>query len=145
MSNKGQKTKEAPAAKIPKALRKPKNQPYHYPTAEFIAGLIIGGTLTTCGSMGDSVTVAYGPVKDRHGKATHDIRFKIGTQLVLADMLFAQGLVEMYDWVWEDAVFDSDGVVHCYVRPNEEQYTKMDPREMTESEINKTCRANEIG
>lgn len=145
MSKIGQKTREESAARIPKALRKPKNQPYHYPTAEFIAGLIIGGTLTTCGNMGDNVTVAYGPVTDRHGSATHDIRFQIGASLVLADLEFARALVEMYDWHWEDAVFDHDGVVHCYVRPQEVQYSKMDPREMTEIEINKTCRAQKLG
>ena len=51
MSQKEKKTNEAPAARIPKALRKPKDQPYTKPPVEFIAGLIVGGTLTTCGSM----------------------------------------------------------------------------------------------
>lgn len=145
MNERRQKTNHVPTTRERGALRKPKNQPYHYPTAEFIAGLIIGGTLTTCGNMGDSVSLAYGPVTDQHGGATHDIRFHIGTNLVLADLEFARSLVEMYDWHWEDAVFDHDGVVHCYVRPQEDQYCKMDPREMTESEIDKSCRAEELG
>ena len=142
MSQKEKKTNEAPAARIPKALRKPKDQPYTKPPVEFIAGLIVGGTLTTCGSMGNKVTLAWGKVTDVGKGTTHDIRFHIGAELVLADLEFARALVEMYDWQWEDAVFDHDGVVHCHVRPNDVQHTDIDPRDMTEAEISKTCRAS---
>lgn len=145
MSQEEMKTRHAPTTRERGALRKPNNQPYTFPTVDFIAGLIVGGTLTTCGIMGDNVMLAYGKVTDHKGRATHDIRFHIGVSLVLADLEFARALVEMYDWCWEDTVFDHDGVVHCYVRPNDDQCTKFDPRDMTESEISKTCRAQKVG
>lgn len=129
MSQKAKKAKKASAAK------KPQNQPMvlnvikphfthptmRWPSLDFVAGLFMGGTIAVVdyNKSGD-MYMNWAPIEGSKDGLCK-ISFKLATQVVLADVEIAKGLVEMYGWEIMDMTFDHDGVLEITLRPFDPQ------------------------
>lgn len=125
MSQKAKKVPFKPATKKTQAqpavlnIIKPKfNHPtMRWPSLDFVAGLFMGGTIAVVDyAKGGEMYMNWAPVEgSEDGRC--EISFKLATQVVLADVEIARGLVEMYGWEFLDMVFDHDGVLVLTLRP----------------------------
>lgn len=97
--------------------KEPQVMEYPHPPIEFIAGVIMGATLATCDVIKGQFSVSWELEKEGIMKDWYDVCVKLNDEMVIGDLIFARGMVESYNYDWDDTSFCADGTVHCYVRP----------------------------